>query len=131
MVVGKDYCVDWREPVEVDSRRGPSSRASEFYRGSALAPYRIRQYVEAGELDEEAGMTYPRDTEYVRCATRNRVFRSHSLEYAWIGIRLPTVSSSLDQRPFEKIEKAVQFSGRPGIQKSASRLVVSGNTHFV
>src|SRR3954471_6212784 len=97
MVVGKNYCVDGREPIKVDSGGHPPSWASELYRRSALAPYRIDQYVESPELDEKARMAYPRHAEYIWCATGNHVFRDCPLEYAWIGILAPRVSSSLDQ----------------------------------
>src|SRR4051812_14556848 len=97
VIVRKDHCIDGRKSLEVNSRRHPSSRTGELYRGSALTPYRIDQYVESAELNKEARMTYPRNSEHVRCATRNHVFRSRSLEYPRIGIWQPWFSSSLDE----------------------------------
>jgi hypothetical protein len=50
-------------------------------------------------------------------------------KHAWIRVRTARVSPPFDERPFEEIQKPVEFGRRPGISESTFRPMMRGKVH--
>jgi len=130
MVVGQNDHVDWRKAIEIDCRLNPASRTNELDWRCALAPDRIGQNVQARYLNQESCMTHPREGELIGCRTRHQERRVGKLELAWIGVRTPRISSSLDQGPLQEIRKSMQFGGGPRISESTIWSMMVGSWYL-
>ena len=109
MVVRNEHCIDWRQPVKIHGRGNPPVRPDELYRRSAIAPYRVCENVQSTDLKQESRVADPGDCEQIRICARNDVVRRYLHENPWVRVRATRISPSLDQRPFEEVQKTVHF----------------------
>ena len=115
---------------ERNPRRNPTPRAGKLDWRCALAPDRIGQNVQARYLNQESCMPHPREGELIGCRTRHQERRVGKLELAWIGVRTPRISSSLDQGPLQEIRKSMQFGGGPRISESTIWSMMVGSWYL-
>jgi hypothetical protein len=84
-------------------------RADELYWRSAIAPDRIGQYVQSADLKQEGRVTDPGYRKQIRIGARDDIIGRDLHENPWVWVGATWISPSLDQGPFEEVEKSVRF----------------------
>jgi hypothetical protein len=124
VVVGKDHGIDRRQAIKIDGGWHPSARTGKLYGRRPVTPHRVGKDVQTVHLNEEARVSNPGKRELPGRSSRHNIFRSRSHKRRWIWIGALGTPAPLDDRPLQKIKKAVHLRGWPGILESAASPVV-------